>query len=162
MIRHFCDKCDKEINVSTTVPLTMHTIKNQILQFELCEECANDILASITVKEIKPVKTEEKPKENTDTYSDLRVECIAKSVNFGDWFHEACEKASIPYGLRQRAANIIIRNSKPSEGPVTVQLSKMTDDDILNFKNCGKVMAPFVMRIRDIAKNEKAGHITRF
>ena len=80
------------------------------------------------------------------------------SPNFREWLDEAYEELGIPHsrsgrGLYIRTYNCICRNVGDVE-----ELAKLTDDDILRMRGCGKQSAEIIRQVRDYAAQEIVKH----
>ena len=171
MIKHFCDRCEKELPVVKIAtmcmarPLETYSDDDQNIDaevFELCEECSKEVIKFATTKPAK-LEIAVDPETIKPFFDVIKTEANRKRRSFGDWFDDSVKLANIPAGLQQRLHNILIRNClSDNQNETAIEyLSKCTDEDIKNFKNCGKVMAPFVKKMRDYARKEIYGLLSR-
>lgn len=70
-------------------------------------------------------------------------------LDFRDWLDDACMELCIPKGAYVRTYNCILRGGLDLE-----KLSKITDEEIMGIRNCGKQTADYIKQLRMLAQQE--------
>ncbi|MBP5594164.1 MAG: hypothetical protein J6Y02_02190 [Pseudobutyrivibrio sp.] len=178
MIKHFCDRCKKEIDYRNTrilcISNTIDPYKNNDddIQaervYELCTTCVNKVLDVIHMVEDSVMShAKELDKAYEDRMNkgadDKKEEKDSRKVDFDKWFNKATSELDVPANIKVRLKKLLVNNARTIDTDLIVyHFSHCTDKVIDKWRNCGKIMGSWVKKMRGAAIEEFCGKIIRY